>query len=165
MVLLFMKEKIIILKSEIRNDYKKLSNIFDKFETAYKRYLDSEEYSKLVESAFYVSQLFSGFENVFKNVAKTFENNVEQDYWHKSLLGRMCLDIQDIRPALISEESFKCLDELRAFRHYFRHAYDIELNKDKFKIVAEKVFSVRDIVFKDINSFLDFLDSLVKRKK
>ena len=26
-------------------------------------------------------------------------------------------DIQDIRPALL-EESFKCLDELRAFRHF-----------------------------------------------
>lgn len=160
-----MKEKIFILKSEIKNDFKKLNNIFDKFEAAYKKYLDGEEYSRLVESAFYVSQLFSGFENVFKNVAKTFENNVEQDYWHKSLLERMSLDIQDIRPALLSEESFKCLDELRAFRHFFRHAYDMDLNKDKFKIVADKVFSVRDIVFKDINSFLNFLDSLVKRKK
>ncbi len=160
-----MKEKIIILKSEIKNDFKKLNNIFDKFEAAYKKYLGSEEYSRLVESAFYVCQLFSGFENIFKNVAKTFENNVEQDYWHKSLLERMRLDIQDIRPALLSEESFKCLDELRAFRHFFRHAYDTDLNKDKFIFVADKVFSVRDIVSKDINSFLHFLDSLVKRKK
>ena len=59
-----MKEKIFILKSEIKNDFKKLNNIFDKFETAYKIYLDSEEYSRLVESAFYVNRLFSGFENM-----------------------------------------------------------------------------------------------------
>ncbi|HJW86890.1 MAG TPA: hypothetical protein VJ440_09685 [Candidatus Brocadiaceae bacterium] len=160
-----MREKIVILKSEIKNDCNKLSSLFVKFEKAYKDFLDSGEYSKLVESAFYVSQLFSGFENIFKNVAKTFENNIEQDYWHKSLLDRMYLDIQDIRPALISEESYKGLDELRAFRHFFRHAYNIDLNKDKFRIVAEEVFVVKNLIFKEIDTFLAFLDLLFKKMK
>ena len=96
-----MRERIAILKSEITNDQKKMSRLFSKFEDSYNEFLRSNEYSRLVESAFHVSQLYSGMENIFKNIAKTFENNIEQDYWHKSLLERMCLDIQDIRPALI----------------------------------------------------------------
>lgn len=158
-----MKEKIAILKSEIKNDYGKLNRIFDKFDTSYNEFLSSGEYSKLVENAFYISQLYSGYENIFKNIAKTFENNIEQDYWHKSLLDRMSLNIQDIRPALISSvENLKCLNELRAFRHYFRHAYDIELDQEKFKIVANNVFPLKALFQKDINNFIGFLDSLLE---
>lgn len=160
-----MKEKIAILKSEIKNEYKKLNQLFSRFEDSYNKFLTSKEYSKLVEATFYVSQLYSGFENIFRNVARTFENTVEQDYWHKSLLERMGLEIQDIRPALISEESFKCLDEIRAFRHFFRHAYATDLDKEKFKIVAEKVLIVRDLISNDISDFLDFLDSLLKKRQ
>ena len=157
-----MRERIAILKSEITNDQKKMSRLFSKFEDSYNEFLRSNEYSRLVESAFHVSQLYSGMENIFKNIAKTFENNIEQDYWHKSLLERMCLDIQDIRPALISEGSFKYLNELRAFRHFFRHAYDIDVDKEKFTIVANGVIALKASFEKDIKKFLSFLDVLLK---
>ena len=157
-----MRERIAILKSEITADHKKIGRLFSKFDTSYNAFLRSDEYSRLVESAFHVSQLYSGMENVFKNIAKTFENNILQDYWHKSLLERMCLDIQDIRPALISEESFKYMNELRAFRHFFRQAYDIDLDKEKFKIVANGVIALKDSFERDIKHFLGFLDMLLK---
>jgi hypothetical protein len=157
-----MRERIAILKSEITNDQKKMSRLFSRFEESYNEFLRSNEYSRLVESAFHVSQLYSGMENIFKNIAKTFENNIEQDYWHKSLLERMCLDIQDIRPALVSEGSFKYLNELRAFRHFFRHAYDIDIDKERFKIVADGVIALKASFEKDIKKFLSFLDMLLK---
>ena len=156
-----MKEKIAILKSEIENDYQRIRRIFDKFENSYNEFLRSDEYSRLVEAAFYVSQLHTGFENIFKNIAKAFENNIEQDYRHKSLLERMLLNIQDIRPAVISEESYHCLNELRAFRHFFRHAYDTDIEKDKFKIVADRVFKIKDLFKNDMDNFLQFLNSLL----
>lgn len=155
-----MKEKIAVLKSEIENDYKKINKILTKFEKAYTEFNNLKEYSKLIESAFYISQFYSGFENIFKNVAKVFENNIEDDYWHKSLLDRMTLNIEGIRPALISEDSYDSLNELRAFRHFFRHAYDMDLNRDKFQIVAHKLFELKESFRKDISSFLDFLESL-----
>lgn len=155
-----MKEKIAILKSEIENDYRKIGNILAKFEKAYAEYSASGEYSKLIESAFYLSQFYSGFEYICKNIAKTFENSIEDDFWHKSLLDRMILNIEDIRPALLSENSHDCLNEIRAFRHFFRHAYDMDLKEDKFKIVAHKLFALKEPLRKDINNFLDFLESL-----
>lgn len=157
-----MKDRIAILRSELINDSKKLKKLVGKFNKSYEDYLVSLEYSKLVESAFYVTQLYSGFEKVFKNVAKVFENNIEKDFWHKSILERMSLEIQDIRPALISESSLKCLDELRAFRHFFRHAYDADIDKDKFKIIAASVSELKDIFESDIKRFQEFLDQLLK---
>jgi len=116
-----------------------------------------------VESAYYVSQIYSGFESIFKNIARTFENNIEQDTWHKSLLERISLDIEGIRPALLSEESFQCLNELRAFRHFFRNAYGVDIQKEKFKIVADKVVAIQGIFKKEISKFIDFLNQLLKK--
>jgi len=157
-----MREKIAILKSEIERDHKRLNIIFDKFEKSYSEFLNSNEYSKLVESAFYVSQIYSAFENTFKNIARAFENSTEQDHWHKSLLERMSLDIQGIRPSLISEESFQCLNELRTFRHFFHHAYAIDIDKEKFKIVADKVYTIKGLFSEEIKRFFNFLNKLME---
>lgn len=157
-----MKEKIAILKSSLTKDLKKINGLSRKFDSAYEWYLNSEEYSKLVESAFYVSQLYSGYEKIFQDVAKTFENNIEQDYWHKSILERMSLEIADIRPALISEESLECLNELRAFRHFFRHAYDADINDEKFRIIATSVSTLKKTIRDDLKKFLLFLDAILK---
>lgn len=157
-----MREKIAILKSEMERDYRRLNILFGKFEKSYSEFLSSEEYSKLVESAFYVNQIYSAFENSFKNIVRTFENNIEQDYWHKSFLERISLDIQGIRPALISEENFRCLNELRAFRHFFHHAYGIDIDKEKFKIVADKVYHIKDLFSEEAKQFFVFLDKLME---
>ena len=50
----------------------------------------------------------------------------------------MRLDIEGIRPRLLSEESFKILDELRGFRHVFRHAYSYELEHERVLKLADK---------------------------
>lgn len=157
-----MKEKVAILRSEIERDLERLNKLFKKFTNSYTEYEKTLEYSKLIESAFYISQVYSGFERIFKNIAKTFENAIEEDFWHKSLLERMGLEIKGIRPALLSPDSLELLNELRAFRHFFRHAYDADISRDKFKIVAEKALKIKKLYIRDINKFLTFLDKLLE---
>lgn len=157
-----MKESIAVLKSEIEKDTEKLNRLFKRFSASYKEFEKTGEYSKLIESAFYINQIYTGFERIFKNIAKTFENTIDEDYWHKSLLERMNLEIKGIRPALFSDESFQYLNELRAFRHFFRHAYDVDIDRKKFKIVAEKAFKIKERYRSEINKFLKFLDELLK---
>lgn len=155
-----MIEKILILKSEIKEDNKRIKRTLEKFEKAYESFCSSTDHAHLVEAGFYVNQLYSGCENIFKHIAKTFENNIEQDLWHKSLLDRMKLDIDDIRPAFLSEETYLCLNELRIFRHFFRNAYDVDLQENKFSIVAQQALNLKCLLDKDINKFLFFLKKL-----
>ena len=56
-----MKERIAILKSELEHDHRIINILFDKFKRSYDEYLRSDEYSKLVESAFNVNQIYTGF--------------------------------------------------------------------------------------------------------
>ncbi len=157
-----LSKKIKDLKEEIIEVYSGLNNIFDKFEITYESYLSTKEYSKLVESAFYVNQLYSGFEYIFKCVAKT---HIEKGFFHKPLLDRMRMDIENIRPALISEESYKYLIDLRAFRNFFRNVYNEDINPKKFKIIADKTAKVRTPFDKDFTEFLTFLDLIIDKVK
>lgn len=156
-----MKSKLALLKSEIRRDSDKLVRLYEKFNSSYSRFKQQKEYAFLVESAFYVNQIYTGFERMFRNVAESFENSIDEKSWHKSLLDRMAIGIDNIRPALISETSHKYLNELRAFRHFFRHTYDFDLDDEKFAIVAAGALALKKSFNPDIENFLRFIDKML----
>jgi len=86
----------------------------------------------LINMGYYLHNLYNAFENIFLNIADVFENQIkERDRWHYSLQKRMSLDIEGIRPKVISKEASNYLDELRRFRHIFRHSYDSTLQGGK----------------------------------
>jgi len=71
---------------------------------------------------------YNTFENIFRNVAAVFENSVDDvERWRVRLLERMRLDVLPLRPAVIDDAAYDALDELRRFRHLFRHAYSVKL--------------------------------------
>ena len=160
-----MKSEAAILKSEILRDMEKLEHLFEKFASSFDKYKKQKEYAYLVESAFYVNQVYTGFERIFQNIAAYFENNVDEKSWHKSLLDRMVLDIENIRPPVISESNYRHLDELRAFRHFFRHTYDFDLEEEKFSIVASKARELRKGYKADLEKFLQFIRDLATPTK
>ena len=157
-----MESKLAVLKSELLRDMEKLEGLFDKFDTSYKKYKQQKEYAHLVESAFYVNQFYTGFERIFQNVADAFENTIDEKSWHKSLLERMALDIENIRPPVISESNHRYLNELRSFRHFFRHLYDFDLEDEKFAIVAAKARELKKTYRADLEKFLGFINDLLK---
>lgn len=155
-----MKEKLLLLKSEIKDDESRIYRLFDRFADAWDRYNQQKEYSLLVESAFIVNQIYTGMERIFRNIAVTFENNIDERLWHRALLDRMRLEIEGIRPSFLSEESFDLCNELLAFRHYFRHAYDSDIKEEKFRIIADSVLGLRGLLPADTGRFIRFIDEL-----
>jgi uncharacterized protein YutE (UPF0331/DUF86 family) len=108
-----------------------------------------------VESTgFWLHNLYCAFEDLFKIVADFWENNLAVDgEYHIHLLKRMLLRINDVRPPLISQGSFRLLNELRGFRHVFRHAYSYGLDEDRVQALLRKIIDSKDVVIKDLNTF------------
>ena len=160
-----MKEKIKVLIADIKDDLNSLKKIKSDYDL-YMKKIDSDSvpdhFDKMI-IGYLMHNFYSGCENIFLNIAKVFENNIDQQSWHKSILKRMKLDIDDIRPAVISNELFKLLDDFRAFRHVFRHIYSDELDWEKEKIVANKFNRTFDLFLKEINDFIKFLEELAKK--
>lgn len=150
-----------ILQSEIETQIGVIESIYKKIEERIKDMEKSE--SSLESSAYQLHNLYCAFEDLFRIVANFFENTIEnRRSSHIELLRRMSISIEGIRPALLSAEAYKLLDNLRAFRHFFRHAYAYQIDSRKIKIVLEDAFRLRKIYQSLARNFLKSLKSSEK---
>jgi hypothetical protein len=141
-----------VLKAEIEDRHADLARMYERLG---QRRTDFRKSAEGVESMGYqLHNLYSAFEQFFETIARFFENRIEGERYHTDLLRRMKMEIEGIRPALISAEAFALLDELRRFRHFFRHAYAAELDPDKVEEIAEKAEQVKGIFQRDKDAFL-----------
>jgi len=103
---------------------------------------------------------YNGCENIFRSIARFFENDLGPSTWHKDLLKRMKMEISGYRPRVIDNELYRLLDDFRAFRHKFRHTYGFELDWEKEQIVARKLLRTKELLEIQIRAFLDQLDKI-----
>jgi hypothetical protein len=78
--------------------------------------------------------------------------------WHKILLQQMTQEIPEIRPAVISQETCKHLDELRGFRHVVRNVYTFKFTAEKIETLVEHAPALFSQVRSELLSFADFLE-------
>ena len=111
--------------------------------------------SEMVESTgYWLHNLYSAFEDLFKLTAGFWENNVKiNGDFHVNLLKRMLVHIEQVRPALLSEESYRFLNELRGFRHVFRHAYSFGMDDERVSFLLNRVLKKKELLIQDLNKF------------
>ncbi len=139
------------LHHEMRDDCRVA---LDAFQKASERFSRNDEVG-LEACAHHLSRMFNAFEQMALRVAKTFENNIGDDQgWHAALLKRLALRIDGIRPALIPAELKLPLNELKAFRHVMVHAYDLEFDSEKLKLVLGYASRVADQLLSIVERFV-----------
>ena len=152
--------QIQVLKADITADLQAIAEIYTSL-NAYPDTLPSQE--QVIAVAYYLHNLYCAFESIFQRVAGVFENQIpDRTAWHAGLLHRMTLDIEGIRPHLISPAAFDSLDELRRFRHLFRSAYRLRLDPERLALVRRKAQALEAVYRADMDRFLGFLDSLLQ---
>jgi hypothetical protein len=89
-----------------------------------------------------VEKIYTGCERVMAMIASEIDGaRVDHsEGWHISLLKRMAHPFPDVRDAVISDECFRALDQLRAFRHRERNTYGLILDRD---IVLERAVQTK----------------------
>ena len=141
-----------VLEAELRARLVDVDRIADRVEA---RGAASGERPEEVDSLGYqLHNLYGAFEQVFEVVARYFENRVAAAGYHAGLIRRMQLNIPGVRPALLSESTAADLDELRRFRHLFRHAYSADLDPHKVSRLAAGAGSLRRAFARDLDRFL-----------
>ena len=149
-----MKEKFSTIWAYISNQEDTISVIYSKIAE-----LEPLNEDKLIHIAYQLHNLYSAYEDMFKEISLTFENSIERNSgFHKNLLIRMKIPIPGIRPNVLSEESYLVLGELMGFRHLFRHAYNYNLTPDKMEILRKKILEKKTSIDSDINIFKQFLE-------
>lgn len=100
---------------------------------------------------------YTALESLFLRVSQAFENNLDVARWHADLLEKMTLEIEGVRPRLISEQTRDALRELMRFRHFKRYYLELDYDWDKLQFLEKKLNGCRNEVLREVHLFLDQL--------
>lgn len=135
------------------------SFLFDKIEehgaelTGYLLKLPQKAF--VIASAYALSNVYSCYEDIFKHIARVFENRIQNmSSWHSELLNRMLIEVPKIRPAVLTQETAAVLDEMRAFRHVFRSSYVFTIDAERVTRLEKRWQSAKGKIRKEIENFL-----------
>jgi uncharacterized protein YutE (UPF0331/DUF86 family) len=116
------------------------------------------DFRDLAAVAYILHNVYGALENVFEQVSRTFENHItDQAQWHRELLTKMFLEIPTIRPRVLPPELRSFLNDLRGFRHVFRHAYEFELDVEKLSLLVRDWNESRTTLISALSRFRDGL--------
>ncbi|MFW6213867.1 MAG: hypothetical protein ACOC8L_13280 [Spirochaetota bacterium] len=132
------------LRSELKQDYEFIVLNQEKNQEMTRRLDAAEVDDEFLYAAlgYTLHNLYNAIESYFYRVAKFFENDLGESDWHRSLVSRMNLSIDGVRPALIDRKFAERADELRRFRHLFRNLYKSPLIPEKIEFANR---SARDL--------------------
>jgi hypothetical protein len=121
-----------LLVQDFREQWRVIEEVYQRVEK--RRLVVSNAPASVEGLAYQLHNLYGACEQLFELIARAFENRIDARQYHVDLLRRMRTEIEGVRPALLdSTELERDLHELRAFRHFFRHAYAVELNPKESK--------------------------------
>lgn len=109
-----------------------------------------------------LQKFYMGAERIFIDIARDVDAYLPSGSdWHK-LLQQMVLENGDVRPAVLSSETYRILDtDYRGFRHVAAHLYAFEL-KPEIQDLAKQLPDCYRNLQKDIQIFCQYLQVLAQ---
>lgn len=110
------------------------------------------------QAAVALHHAYGAIESILERIARAIDGELPAGPdWHQALLHSMSLDIEGVRPAVLSGESVAGLRETLSFRHFFRHAYAVEFNPARLAELRHVLLESAAKVRTDLSAFDRFL--------
>lgn len=157
------RERIPDLISEIKDELNSIKILVKDIKDTSSKTPKSPKIKRIYEEslALKLHNFYTGCERIFRKIADDINGGVPRSTdWHKRLLKSMSLEIEKIRPPVISKDTEKSLNEYLAFRHVVRNIYGFEIESERLNRLIERLDKTVERFEKEINAFLDFLRKL-----
>lgn len=106
---------------------------------------------------------YSGLERMFELIARHIDQNMPTgEMWHRDLLRAMSLDVADIRPAVVKDDTREHLDTFRRFRHLVRNVYATNLVPEKMEGLMDELPELWSRLQNEMLAFASFLEDVEK---
>jgi hypothetical protein len=123
------KAPLLRLRAEVASDVSAWSARLDELRGID---LDVPTPATLAQAAVAIHHAYGAIESALSRVARAIDGGPPEGAdWHQALLDTMALDIDGLRPAVLSSETVRDARVLLAFRHFFRHAYAATWDADR----------------------------------
>lgn len=113
----------------------------------------------LVVAAVALHAWYTGLEVIMERIARQLDQEIPTgETSHRDLLSQSMTEIAGLRPAVLPRELQQDLISLLAFRHFFRHAYAVNLEPAKLRLELERLL----VVHPKVSSALDRFDAFLQ---
>jgi len=135
-------EGYVVLATRIRKELADLERVVSRVEgaidAARERTQDQDFY--IDSAALNLHDIYAGLERVFQQIATTVDNSVPSGKeWHRDLLRQMNVEIPDLRPTVLSDDTLSALDEFLRFRHVVRNVYAFSFDPGQIERLVKLV--------------------------
>jgi hypothetical protein len=154
-----MTRKDLTLISRINEELTELERIFDRTNKAWSSSVTTGDELYLDSVALNLHGFYSCLERIFELIAKNIDQSLPTgDSWHQELLKQMMTEIKQVRPPVISRNTFLLLDEYRGFRHVVRNVYTYNLSGKKLQPLMDDLHIVFEQVRKELFEFIRLME-------
>lgn len=116
-------------------------------------YLDS--------AALNLHDFYAGLERLLALIAASVDESAPAaQEWYRDLLRQMGAAVPEVRPAVLSAETVKELDEYLGFRHVVRNIYAFEFDWERIERLVRRLRPVFERVKAELLAFADLLERL-----
>ena len=123
-----------------------------------------QQLGKTRATALIIAQVLENYytclETLFLRISQYFENSLLKNKWHSDLLDKMILDIEGIRPPVVSSETYKNLRELMRFRHFKRYYFELDYDWKKLDYLIVCMEETDAQIDTELNNFKHLLAAL-----
>ncbi len=100
-----------------------------------------------------IESYYTCTETVFLRISQFFENSLRPERWHTDLLDHMTLEVPEVRPRVISPETFSDLSELMRFRRFKRYYFNLAYDWERLDAIVQRLERVHAKLDKELEAF------------
>ncbi len=105
---------------------------------------------------------YTALETLCERALRGIDASVPQgEKWHAELIAQAMTPIDGLRPAVVDASLQIELGRLRAFRHFYRNAYAVELDPVLLEDNLRRVGALTPDVETSLGSFFEFIEATI----
>lgn len=150
---------IVALIAELTDDLQAIERLVQRVMAARARMApDDPDPTDVMAIAGFLHHVYTAMESMHERIVREVDRRSPTgDRWHSELLALMGIELAEVRPAVLGEMTRAHLSRLLRFRHFFRHAYRIDLLWLEVRPLADDVVQIAAMHRADMSAFLDHL--------
>src|SRR4030066_913220 len=146
--------------SEINAELSNIRRLRNEYNEFISKYKSVDKYLLRVKAS-YLADFYMGIERIFQIIATEIDGGLPQgEEWHKRLLLNMTLEIEGVRPPVISSGLYNSLRTFLGFRHVVRQAYGFQLDENKLEELASAFEKTSTNFSAEITNFCEIMKKI-----
>lgn len=124
------------------------------------RHEDATSHVRTLALAFEIERFYTAVEATLERLLDGLDGASPRGaHWHTELLRAASVPLTGLRPALISDSAAATLRDLLGFRHFARHAYDVEPRTARVDELGAMVVAVADDLAGSLGAIVTHLEA------